>query len=238
MKLLFDLHTHTLMSGHAYSTLAENMACARANGLLAYGFSEHAPKMPGSVTEIYFMNFKAVPPEVDGLQVFGGVEANIMDYEGNIDCSPNMLRSVRYIIASLHSLLLEPGTMEENTQAIIGAMENPKVKIIGHPDDGHYPIDLDAVVQAAVRTETALELNTSSLSPLCHRLNGPQNIRDIILKCMEYGAKMIVGSDAHFCTEVGYFDPMLEVLEELEVPEELILNTDLAGLDYVLNTRD
>lgn len=46
--IYLDLHTHTVVSGHAYSTLNENIAAAKENGLTIYGVSDHTPKMPGS----------------------------------------------------------------------------------------------------------------------------------------------------------------------------------------------
>ena len=48
MDFLFDLHTHTIASGHAYSTLKENMEEAVEKGLLAYGFSDHSEAVPGA----------------------------------------------------------------------------------------------------------------------------------------------------------------------------------------------
>ncbi|WP_317855892.1 phosphatase [Chakrabartyella piscis] len=237
MKLLFDLHTHTTESGHAYCTLMENINCGKQQGLLAYGVSEHAPAMPGTVSEMYFINFKVIPKEIDGIRILCGVEANIIDYDGNIDCSELICSKVDYMIASMHSHCIPYGTVEENTRALIGAMENPIIKIIGHPDDSRYPIDYDQVVQAAVRTDTILELNNSSLHPLSARKNGLENIKLLISKCVEYGAKMIVNSDAHFCFDVGTFDAMEALLEEMNVPEGLIINTDISGLDYVLIKR-
>ncbi len=237
MNLVFDLHTHTTMSGHAYCTLLENIQCARDNGLQAYGISEHAPAMPGTVSEMYFINFKVIPKEVYGVKIFCGVEANIMDYDGNIDCSKLICDRVDYMIASMHSHCIEAGTMEQNTSAIIGAMENPLIKVIGHPDDSRYPLDYDAVVQAAVRTGTLIELNNSSLHPLSARKNGVENIKTLITKCVEYGAKMIVNSDAHFCFDVGDFTAMSALLDEMQVPESLVVNTDISGLDYVLNKK-
>ena len=44
MKALIDLHTHTLVSGHAYSTIKENVEAANLAGLKYIGLSEHAPK--------------------------------------------------------------------------------------------------------------------------------------------------------------------------------------------------
>ena len=57
MKICFDMHTHTVASGHAFSTFKENVEEAAAKGLCAMGMSDHAPAMPGSAQEIYFGNF-------------------------------------------------------------------------------------------------------------------------------------------------------------------------------------
>lgn len=59
--IYLDLHTHTVVSGHAYSTLNENIAAAREHGLTIYGVSDHTPKMPGSTHLFYFRNLHVVP---------------------------------------------------------------------------------------------------------------------------------------------------------------------------------
>ncbi|MGL6170157.1 MAG: phosphatase, partial [Fusobacteriaceae bacterium] len=67
MKTLVDLHTHTVVSGHAYSTLQENILSAKEKGLKYLGMSEHAPEMPGGAHLFYFSNIRVVPREVDGV---------------------------------------------------------------------------------------------------------------------------------------------------------------------------
>ena len=85
MKLLFDLHTHTVASGHAFSTLKENIEEAAAKGLKAMGTSDHYSAMPGSAQPIYFTNFKAIKEKILGVRIFTGMEANIIDLEGKLD---------------------------------------------------------------------------------------------------------------------------------------------------------
>ena len=51
-----------------------------------------------------------------------------------------------YAIASLHQPCIKSGTMiPQNTDAYLGAMKNPAIHIIGHPDDSRYPIDYDTL---------------------------------------------------------------------------------------------
>ena len=69
MRPLMDLHTHTLASGHAYSTLKENLEEAKKMGLKILGTSEHARMRPGGAPLIYFQNFKGIPQEADGIRL-------------------------------------------------------------------------------------------------------------------------------------------------------------------------
>ena len=53
MKYLSDLHTHTIVSGHAYTTLLENIDYCSKNGIKILGTSEHGPAMPGAPSSPY-----------------------------------------------------------------------------------------------------------------------------------------------------------------------------------------
>lgn len=235
MKLLFDLHTHTVSSGHAYSTLNENLEVAYRRGLSAYGFSDHAQSLPGAPNNIYFKNFRVIPRKYKEMYVFAGVEANIIDYRGGLDIDEEVCKKVDYIVASLHTLCIRPGTKEQNTSAYLGAMQNPYVKIIGHPDDSRYPIDYDALVKGAKEHGVALEINNSSLHPLSARKGGRENILHLLRLCKKYGAYIVCNTDSHYCESVGEFTDTLRILEESEFPEDLVLNTRIENLSKVIN---
>ncbi len=234
-KLLFDLHTHTLVSGHAFSTLKENIEAARDRGLWAMGTSDHSSSMPGAPDTIFFGNYKAVPDELFGVRIFTGMEANISDYDGHLDMDDATLKKMDYVIASLHVPCIDAGTRAENTDALIGAMQNPYVKIIGHPDDDRYPLDYPRLVQAAAKAKVALEVNSSSTSPRTGRRNADKNIPIFLALCQDYGVPVIVGSDAHIFSAVGDFATAEAMLTRCNFPEKLILNTSRDGLHYVLN---
>ncbi len=235
MKLLFDLHTHTIMSGHAYSTLRENIEEAKEKGLKAYGFAEHSVALPGSVHEIYFQNFKVIPKEVNGVEIYCGIELNILDLEGNVDSNKFIHDHMDYMIASQHSNVLIPGSSFENTKCLLKVMEDEKIKIIGHPDDIRYNLDYDILAKEAKNTKTVLELNNSSLSPYSYRVGAEETVGKMLSACMKYETKIIVNSDAHFYSDVGNFDRALKILEKYEFPEELVVNSSMEGLKYVLN---
>lgn len=130
MRPLFDLHTHTVASGHAYGTLQENLREAAARELYALGTSDHSPGMPGGTDPAFFDNYKILPRELFGVRLLRGMEANITDYDGTVD-GGLIMANLDYVIASLHSHCIKPGSVEDNTRAVIGAMKNPHVKIIG-----------------------------------------------------------------------------------------------------------
>ena len=235
MRDLMDLHTHTTASGHGYSTLKENIEAAKEGGLKYLGLSEHGPAMPGGPHIFFFSNYRCIPRQYGDLRLFCGVEANILDYEGRLDVEEKILKTMDYVIASMHTLCVKPGSMEENTRASIRAMQNPYVKILGHPDDSRFPLDYDALVQAAVKEKVALEVNNSSLNPLAARKGGRENIITLLKACKKYHAPVILGTDSHICYTVGNFDESLELIREVDFPEELILNTMQDSIGRLVN---
>jgi putative hydrolase len=230
MKDILDIHTHTIASGHAYSTITEMADAAHRHGLSLLGISEHAPTMPGACHSMYFCNFKAIDRSVFPVEMLFGCELNIIDYDGTIDLAEEFLQRIDYAIASLHDLCILPGTCEENTRALIGAMKNPYVSVIGHPDDGIYPVDYEKLAIAAHENHVLLEINNSSLLPNTHRLNTRENDLTMLKYCKKYGASVIMNSDAHFKTAVGKHPYSQEVIAAADFPEELVVNTSVEKL--------
>ncbi len=237
MKYIADTHTHTLASGHAYNTINEMAKKASEEGLEFLAITEHAPKMPGSCHEIYFINLVAVPKKLFGVEIALGAELNIMDFEGNVDLNEFVLNRLDIAIASFHGPCLRPGTKEENTKALIKCCENPHINILGHPDDSAFPIDYLEVVKAAKRTNTLLEVNNSSMSPNSYRQNAYENYITMLKLCKEYEVSVVVGSDAHFIDKVGAHDYADKVFAEVDFPQELIMNYNLEKLKEFINNK-
>lgn len=235
MKSIMDLHTHTFASGHGYSTLKENIEAAQAAGLRFLGLSEHGPSMPGGPHEYFFSNYKCIPRQHGDLRLFCGIEANITDYDGGLDLSESLLQRMDYVIASMHVPCVTPGSKAENTRASIRAMQNPYVKILGHPDDGRYPLDYDELVRAAREEQVALEINNSSPLPQSPRPGARENIKILLDTCMKYQQPVIMGTDSHVCYTVGRFEEALSIMEEVGFPEELILNGKPESITRLVN---
>ena len=234
MKYIIDLHTHSIAGGHAYSTFQENVAAAYAKGLSVYGFSEHAPAMPGGPHPYFFENFKVLPDEYKGMRVLKGCEANIIDLEGHFDLGDSVLARMDYVIASMHLPCVTSGTARENTDCLIKVMDNPAVQIIGHPDDSRYPLEYDRLVQAAGEKRVLLEVNNTSLSPKSFRKGGLENVQTYLSLCKEYGVPVIIGTDSHFAPQIGDFTYADKVLTDIDFPEELVVNTSVEKLrEYI-----
>ncbi len=235
MKPVMDLHTHTIASGHGYSTLKENIEAAQKKGLMALGLSEHGPAIPGGPHIFFFTNYKCIPRTFGNLSLYLGMEANIMDYEGNLDADSHILSMMDYVIASMHTQCCKPGTLEENTKAAIFAMKNPYVTILGHPDDSRYDIDREAVVKSAKQEHVAIEINNSSLNPKSARKNGRNNVKELLDLCKMLKVYVLLGTDSHICYTIGDFTETLNLVKEVDFPKDLILNYDIENLKRILN---
>lgn len=235
MRDVLDSHTHTIASGHAYSTMHEMVKMAADIGLELIGITEHSMAMPGTCHEYYFRNLRILPREMYGIEVMHGVEVNIMDHNGTLDMDAELLRSMDVVIASMHTPCVKCGSRDENTEAVISAMKNPYVDILGHPDDSRFPMDYLAVVQAAKEQKVLIELNNNSLHPLGARQNPIPNDVEILRYCRQYQVPVILGSDAHTQEDVGNHKFLEFLLEAVNFPEELIVNRSVAEYKKYIN---
>ena len=224
MKILLDVHTHTVASGHAFSTLQEMAQAAAGKGLKLLGITEHSPGVPGSCNPIYFRNLHVVPRQMYGIELLLGAEINILDGEGNLDMDENCMRMLDIRIAGLHSLCYRPGTVEQNTSAVEGAIRNGHIDIISHPGDGTANLFFEPLVLAAKENGVLLEINNSSLNPYRHKEKARENNLEILRLCKRYEQPVILGSDAHISFSIADYRWLYPLLVETEFPEELILN--------------
>lgn len=225
-KISLDVHTHTIMSGHAYSTLQEMAAVAQQKGLDILGITEHAPGIPGTCDPIYFRNLHVVPRQMGSLRLLLGAELNILDTSGTIDLDETIYPLLDLRIAGIHLLCWQGGTIEENTQGMVNAIRNPWTHIITHPGDGTAELLFEPIVLAAKETNTLLEINNSSLNPVRGKQKALANNLEILRLCKHYEVPVILGSDAHFSSSIADYGFVLPLLQETEFPDGLIMNYD------------
>ena len=225
-KILLDVHTHTIMSGHAYSTLQEMVTAAQQKGLDILGITEHAPGIPGTCDPIYFRNLHVVPRQMGDLRLLLGAELNILDTKGTLDLDESYYERLDVRIAGIHLLCWEGGTIEENTDGMLAAIRNPWTQIIAHPGDGTADLLFEPIVLAAKETNTLLEINNSSLNPRRNKDLALVNNLEILRLCKRYEVPVILSSDAHFSHSIADYDFIWPLLAETEFPDELIMNYD------------
>lgn len=221
-----DFHMHTVMSGHAFGTIREMAADAAAKKLQLIGITEHGPGIPGTCEPIYFKNLPFAPKQLYGVEIIYGSEVNILD-DGKLSLGRSYLDALDYAIAGIHGFCYHDAGIVKNTDNVIACMDNPKVRIISHPDDNRYPLDYPALVQAAKETHTALEVNNSSLLSNGYRPGSYENYMVMLPLCAQYGVPIALDSDAHDPSAVGNVALAQKLLEDIDFPEELILNLDL-----------
>lgn len=228
MKLIADLHTHTLVSSHAYSTLHEMVTRARSLGLLAMAVTDHGVAMPDAPHPWYFHTLVRQPALIeDEFLLLKGVEANAVQTDGELDMPEQTMRGLDWVIVSLHQRCLPYTDPRAITDLWLRVAENPLVDMIGHPEQRQYDFDYDRVTQAFAAYGKVVELNANS--PVS-RPGNEQNTRELLLACKRNSTRIAVNSDAHSLFEMGNTGWCLELLRELAFPEELVVNASMRAL--------
>ncbi|WP_392566538.1 phosphatase [Utexia brackfieldae] len=234
MQYLIDLHMHTVASTHAYSTLQEYVQVAKSKGLKIIAITNHGMALGDSPHRWHFVNQRIIPRIIDGVGILRGIEANILNLEGDIDCDDNMYSELDLVIAGFHDPALAPMDIDSNTQAMIATIKNPKVNIISHPGNPKYPIHIDEVAKAAKQYNVALEINNSSF---ISRQGSDDNCRQIAQAVKDHGGMISFGSDSHVAYTVGNFSHCMALIAPLDFPKERIINCSAASLLEFLSLK-
>jgi DNA polymerase (family X) len=162
-------HCHTTASdGH--NSLAEMVEAAHDLGLEYIGIADHsrssvqAHGLDESRLKVQRAQIRALNETVTDIRVFSGIECDILR-DGSLDFPDETLAELDFVVASIHSTLNL--SEAEMTKRMIRAMENPYVTMLAHPTgrlllkrEG-YAIDIPAIIDAAARTSTWIELNAA-----------------------------------------------------------------------------
>lgn len=243
MKIVADLHTHTVYS-HGKGSIEDNVKAARDLGLKVIAISDHGPGHMGfgikkrkyyeMRTVIDFLNQK-----YSDIQVLLGLEANVMNEEGTLDVDETILREADFILAgyhfgsmpiqfprdlsfhyynyrSKHSKKCWEKARAVNTQSLIRAIERYPILGITHPG-AKGPIDLLAVADAAAKKGVLLEVNAH---------HGHLTTQDLN-QLKDHSVCFFVSSDAHHPRDVGAFSLAVDRLKEAGVHENRVWNTEM-----------
>ncbi|MFE4394190.1 MULTISPECIES: DNA polymerase/3'-5' exonuclease PolX [Streptomycetaceae] len=198
-----DLHTHTDLTD-GLATLEEMVDTAAARGYSYFAVTDHAPdlvmqRMTDEKMLAQREQLRQLADRHKKLRLLHGTELNIGP-DGGVDWPPEFLAGFDVCVASVHSHFALDRAAQ--TRRLIRACENPYVHVIGHLTTrrigrrGPIDVDLDAVFEAAARTGTAIEINSSP-----QRLD----LRDEdVLRARRHGVRFAIDSDAHATGQLGY----------------------------------
>ena len=197
-----DLHMHTTATD-GEDTLAEMVRAAIARGLRYIAITDHGQRVTMARgldkrrllkqwDEIDQLNAALGEDGRPPIVVLKGIEVDMLE-KGGLDLPDEVLEKADWVVASLHYGQNQP--RERITARIIEAIENPHVSVIGHPTGRllnkrpPYDVDIEAVIDAAARTGTFLEINANPW-----RLDLNEHHAAAAKKA---GVKVVISTDAH-----------------------------------------
>ena len=197
-----DLHMHTTATD-GEDTLAEMVRAAIARGLQYIAITDHGQRVTMARgldkrrllkqwDDIDRLNESLAEDGRPPIVVLKGIEIDMLE-KGGLDLPDDVLEKADWVVASLHYGQNQP--REQITARIIEAIENPHVSVIGHPTGRllnkrpPYDVDIEAVIAAAARTGTFLEINAN---PWRLDLNDHH-----AAAAKKAGVKIVISTDAH-----------------------------------------
>lgn len=247
IRISCDVHTHTMASRHAYSTVEEDVRAAASQNFEVLGITDHFSDMLHEQQTIKnfqnFLNYACWPREWHGVTLLHGCEVDIVDGDGRLfghdipvtheingqplagptTLKKRVFRSCDYAIASIHckTFTLDQ-TPSQNARMYINALEDPKVLILGHVGRSGVNFELDPVLEAARDLGKLIELNESSISEDAKREKSLGPCTHVAERCAELGVQVSFGSDAHIAPTVARSGSVRKLLQEIDFPQELV----------------
>lgn len=221
-----DLHMHTTASdGH--NSITEMAEAALACGYKYIAITDHSKvlAMTGGLDEKraleHIRNIREVDQRMEGrIRVFPGIEVDILA-DGALDLDDEVLAQMDVVIASVHTRFEQ--SREEMTARVLKAIENPHVRILGHPTGRlllrrePFAIDMGVMLKRCAELGVAVEHNAAP-----ERLD--LNERDLRL-AKELGCKIVINSDSHDSRNLGKMDYGIRQLKRAWLGPEDVLNT-------------
>lgn len=234
MQIVADLHTHTIASTHAYSTVREMAQGAKAHRLIALAVTDHGPAMDDAPHEWHFSNLSILPREMEGVTVIRGIEFNILPGGALDDMNQGCLDPIEFSLASFHEPCFAPSTKAAHTEALEAVLQDKRVCALGHPGNPQFDFDKEYILSRCNAFGKLVEVNGNSFNV---RRGSQHNCAEIARLCKKYEVPVVVNSDAHHESMVGRVDSVLDMLREIDFPEELIVNSSKARLSAYFRTR-
>ncbi|MGC1781911.1 MAG: DNA polymerase/3'-5' exonuclease PolX [Acidobacteriaceae bacterium] len=228
-----DLHMHTSETD-GKNTIREMAEAALERGYDYIAITDHSKNlaMTNGLDEAralqHIARIREVDREMEGrIRIFPGIEVDILA-DGVLDLSDDVLAQMDVVVASVHSHFNQP--IEEMTERVLRAIENPFVRILGHPTGRlllrrePYALDLEAVLRRAAELGVAVEHNAYP-----DRLDlNDRNLR----RAKELGCRIVVNTDSHHTSHLEKMRYGIRQLRRAWLRAEDVLNT--LGADDLL----
>lgn len=240
IKLFADYHTHTIYS-HGRGTIFDNVMAAKAKGLTEIAITDHGLRhfrFGVSYEKIKKMRNEIdnINKNVEGIKVLLGMECNIISTEGDIDITDEAMKYLDILLVGYHMMVLPKGLTDAfsiygnnyslkflglnrdrivraNTETMIKALKKNDIDILTHPG-ARIPVDTTEVSKVAVKTNTAMEINSHKSFMQCEHVK----------EAAKTGVKFVINSDAHTPEDVGNFKLGLKIANEAELNSTQIIN--------------
>jgi DNA polymerase (family X) len=233
-----DLHMHTNATD-GRDTIRQMAEAALARGLKYIAITDHSKNLAmtnGLDDKRALAHIKAirkVDAEMEGkIRVLPGIEVDILA-DGALDLDDETLAQMDIVVASVHSHFNQPA--EEMTARVLRAIENPQVRILGHPTGRKvlgreaYAIYIDTVLKHAATLGVAVEHNASPAR---------SDLNDLNLRiAKQYGCKIVVDTDAHATEELDQMRYGITQLRRAWLTPADILNTEPTAEALLQNLR-
>jgi putative hydrolase len=239
-RIIGDYHTHTIYSRvgpyfHGKGKVIDNAAAAVSKGLEELAITDHGP------ADFYGLDLKNVPKvrsdiaeaavKYPDLKIFLGVEADIVDSPNGLDVNPEQFELFDFVNAGYHYVpnchmisnwlafrfpcpaAVKEKLRRQNTEIIIRALKNNKIRILTHPGDKAY-IDEHAVAKACEETGTLIEINVRHRHP---------DKKDLLIYA-GYDVSFVIDSDAHSPDKVGRHIKSLQLAISAGISPDRIVN--------------
>lgn len=218
--MIVDYHIHSNYNDDAAGTVEECVQCALKKRLSSIAITNHVWKTSVWV-DVFVNEVDVFRSRYRGYQVLTGLEAKIINIDGEIDVLPRYIKKVELVLGALHHLpthddyvwldnkSLPPLKAAETVRdATLNLIARNTVNVVAHPLAFYYnkynqpfPADfLEEIVQSASERDIALEIHNSKY-PLPEKV-----FAKLISMCVDYRAPMTIGSDAHNPSEIGKID--------------------------------
>jgi putative hydrolase len=151
-----------------------------------------------------------------------------------MDIEDRRREPVKFGIASMHDIVIKPGTIAQHTDAYIAAFADPTIDVIGHPGNPTFCVHIEDVVLCAKRYNKMIEINNHSSNV---RRGSHDNCLDFARLCKKHDVRVCVSSDAHYSSSVGNVPKAMALLDEVDFPADLIVNLYEDRFDRYLEER-